>query len=148
MSLVSVRNLTFTHGGPLLFDEISFSMHSCERIGLVGRNGTGKSTLLKLLCGELQPDDGSIVIDDNLTVGRLIQEVPEGSDASVVDIVGQGLTADSSTPNNSEWEQQQKTDRVLSRMGLQPDVSFESLSSGMKRRVLLAQACAVASQAK
>jgi ATP-binding cassette subfamily F protein uup len=140
MSLVSVRNLTFTHGGPLLLDEINFDVQSGERIGLVGRNGAGKSTLLKLLCGELQPDDGSIVVSDHATIGRLIQEVPDGRHAAVVDIVRQGLVVDSSALGNSEWEHQQKTERVMSRMDLQPDVSFESLSSGMKRRVLLAQA--------
>lgn len=140
MPLVSVRNLTFTHGGPLLFDQIDFEVNAGERIGLVGRNGTGKSTLLKLLCGELQPDDGNIVVADDTTIGRLIQEVPDGTDALVADIVRQGLTADSSADQQPDWEHQQKVDRVLSRMDLQGDVPFSSLSSGMKRRVLLAQA--------
>ena len=140
MALVSVRDLTFTHGGPPLFNEISFQVESGERIGLVGRNGTGKSTLLKLLCGALQPDDGSIIIGDDASIGRLIQEVPDGDDATVVDIVRQGLTADTAVVDEHNWEHQQKIDRVLSQMDLQPDASFGSLSSGMKRRVLLAQA--------
>lgn len=140
MALVSVRDLTFTHGGPLLFNEINFQVESGERIGLVGRNGTGKSTLLKLLCGALQPDDGTIIIGDDASVGRLIQEVPDGDDATVVDIVRQGLTAEAAVVDEHNWEHQQKIDRVLSQMELQPDVSFGSLSSGMKRRVLLAQA--------
>jgi ATP-binding cassette subfamily F protein uup len=140
MALVSVRDLTFTHGGPLLFNEINFQVESGERIGLVGRNGTGKSTLLKLLCGELQPDDGSIIIGDDSSVGRLIQEVPDGDDATVVDIIRQGLTADATVMDEHDWEHQQKIDRVLSQMDLQPEASFSSLSSGMKRRVLLAQA--------
>lgn len=140
MALVSVRDLTFTHGGPLLFNEINFQVESGERIGLVGRNGTGKSTLLKLLCGALQPDDGSIIIGDDASVGRLIQEVPDGDDATVVNIVRQGLTADTTVVDEHNWEHQQKIDRVLSQMDLQPDASFGSLSSGMKRRVLLAQA--------
>lgn len=140
MALVSVRDLTFTHGGPPLFNEINFQVESGERIGLVGRNGTGKSTLLKLLCGALQPDDGSVIIGDDASVGRLIQEVPDGDDATVVDIVRQGLTAATTVADEHNWEHQQKIDRVLSQMDLQPDVSFGSLSSGMKRRVLLAQA--------
>ncbi|MCH2201641.1 MAG: ATP-binding cassette domain-containing protein [Fuerstiella sp.] len=139
MSLLSVRNLTFTHGGPLLFDEINFAVESGERIGLVGRNGTGKSTLLKLLCGELIPDDGSIIIDDTVTIGRLIQEVPDESHVDVASIVRQGLNVDSSDSDQSDWKHQQKVDRVLSRLHLQSDASFASLSSGMKRRVLLAQ---------
>jgi len=140
MPLVSVRNLDFTHGGPLLFDSISFEVNSGERIGLMGRNGTGKSTLLKLLCDELQPDDGSIVLGDGTVIGRLIQEVPDGSQTPVGDIVREGLTADTSAVGNAEWEQQQKVERVLSRMSLEADAAFGSLSSGMKRRVLLAQA--------
>ena len=140
MSLVSVRNLTFTYGGPLLFDRVSFNIQLGERIGLVGRNGTGKSTLLKLLCGELQPDDGDVLISDDSSIGRLIQEVPDSSKTSVVDIVRKGITVPTSSAEIPEWKHRQKIDRVLSRMNLQPDVSFESLSSGMKRRVLLAQA--------
>jgi len=140
MALVLVRDLTFTHGGPLLFNEINFQVESGERIGLVGRNGSGKSTLLKLLCGELQPDDGSIIIGDDSSIGRLIQEVPDGEEAAVIDIVRQGLTADATVVDEYDWEHQQKIDRVLSQMDLQPEASFSSLSSGMKRRVLLAQA--------
>jgi ATP-binding cassette subfamily F protein uup len=140
MSLVSVRNLTFTHGGPLLFDSINFEVNTGERIGLMGRNGTGKSTLLKLLCRELQPDDGSIVLGDDTVIGRLIQEVPDGNDAAVADIVRQGLSVDTSAIGNSDWEHQQKVERVMSRMQLDADTPFASLSSGMKRRVLLAQA--------
>ena len=126
MSLLSVRNLTFTHGGPLLFDEINFAVESGERIGLVGRNGTGKSTLLKLLCGELIPDDGSIIIDDTVTIGRLIQEVPDESHVDVASIVRQGLNVDSSDSDQSDWKHQQKVDRVLSRLHLQSDASFAS----------------------
>ena len=140
MSLVSVRNLTFTHGGPLLFDSISFEVNAGERIGLMGRNGTGKSTLLKLLCSELQPDDGSIVLGDDTLIGRLIQEVPDGSTAAVADIVRQGLSADTTALGTSDWEYQQKVERVISRMQLDAHAPFTSLSSGMKRRVLLAQA--------
>ena len=139
MPLVSVRKLSFTHGGPLLFDEVSLEINPGERIGLVGRNGTGKSTLLKLLCGELHPDDGEIVIDDNKSVGRLIQEVPNVTGAAVGDVVRMGLTTRSNSPG-ADWKQQQNVDRVLSRMSLQADVPFASLSAGMKRRVLLAQA--------
>lgn len=140
MPLVSVRHLTFTHGGPLLFDDISFEVSSGERIGLVGRNGTGKSTLLKLLCGELTPDDGDIIISDDAGIARLVQEVPDGSHARVVDVVRQGLNTDSAAPDDADWAHQQKVDRILSRMDLQADAPFDSLSSGMKRRVLLAQA--------
>ncbi|MCH2213090.1 MAG: ATP-binding cassette domain-containing protein [Fuerstiella sp.] len=139
MSLLYVRNLSFTHGGPLLFDQINFTVESGERIGLVGRNGTGKSTLLKLLCGEFSPDDGSIVMDETVTIGRLIQEVPDESHLDVAGIVRQGLNINASVQDLPDWEHQQKVDRVLSRLDLQAEAPFASLSSGMKRRVLLAQ---------
>ena len=136
MPLLSIQNLSFTHGGPFLLEEISFDLNQGERIGLVGRNGTGKSTLLKLLSGELNPDDGQITIDQDVSIGRLVQEVPDGDTALVTDVVRQGH-GDSGRP---DWELQQQVDRVLSRMQLSGEVSFASLSSGMKRRVLLAQA--------
>ena len=136
MPFISIQNLSFTHGGPFLLEEISFDLNQGERIGLVGRNGTGKSTLLKLLSGELAPDDGQITIDQDVSVGRLVQEVPDGDTALVTDVVRQGH-GDSDRP---DWERQQQVDRVLSRMQLNGEVTFASLSSGMKRRVLLAQA--------
>ena len=130
MSLVSIRNLTFTHGGPLLFDGVIFEINTGERIGLVGRNGSGKSTLLKLLHGELLPDDGEIIVEEHRRFGRLVQEIPAMSSVAVADVVRLGLHSDVPEPD-ANWKQQQKVDRAVSLLNLCADADFASLSSGM-----------------
>ena len=169
MPLLSLRDVAFTYGGRHLLEHISFSIERGERVGLLGRNGCGKSTLMKLISGELNPDVGEILREAGLRVGRLIQEVPTGSTHSVNDVVTEGLGAEgkllarhhelcvligsgSTKAIENElhaieeeintrglWDLQSKVDRVLSDMSLDGEAMFSQLSSGMRRRVLLAQ---------
>ena len=134
MALVSMRGVSIAFGGPSLLDRVDWQLERGERVGLVGRNGAGKSTLLKLLHGELTPDEGEVIRPQGVRIARLVQEVPEGRGGSVFDEVAAGLVGDeaSHTPGHA-------VDRVLSRMRLDPDAPFASLSSGMKRRALLAK---------
>jgi ATP-binding cassette subfamily F protein 3 len=74
MSLVTLANLRFGHGTRLLLDGVSGSIHEGERVGLVGRNGCGKSTLFKLICGVLKPDDGEVQIARTVRIGYLEQD--------------------------------------------------------------------------
>ena len=74
MSLVTLANLRFGHGTRLLLDGVSGSIHEGERIGLVGRNGCGKSTLFKLIAGALKPDDGEVQIARTVRIGYLEQD--------------------------------------------------------------------------
>ncbi len=90
MSLIVFRNIHLGYGFPLL-DGISFSLEKGERVCLVGRNGTGKSTLLKLVAGLITADEGEVVRADGLRVSRLDQEVPLGTCGSVFDVVAEGL---------------------------------------------------------
>ena len=138
MSLISLRNVSFTWSEPALLENVDLEIGTGQRIGLLGRNGAGKSTLMKILTGEIPPDDGEILLKDNLLVGRLIQDVPAGSGQSVREVVAQGHSEDALDPHN--WEAHQAIEQVVSRMSLDPDAKFASLSSGMKRRALLAQA--------
>ncbi|WP_437202975.1 ATP-binding cassette domain-containing protein [Planctomicrobium sp. SH664] len=139
MSLLSLRGVTFTWSGPALLEEVSLEIERGERIGLLGRNGTGKSTLMKMLAGELAPDDGVIKPAANIKIARLVQEVPDSSSQlSVAQLVAQGLGADEHPAE--AWKTEQAVEQVLARMGLQSEQSFDTLSSGMKRRALLAQA--------
>ena len=76
MPLLSLTDLSFTYSQPPLLANITLHVEQGERIGLVGRNGTGKSTLLKLIDGEIKPDDGEIRFAPETVIARLEQDVP------------------------------------------------------------------------
>ena len=137
MALLNLRNIHLENGNNRLFDAIDLQIDQGERLCLVGRNGTGKSTLMKLLCREIKPDDGEIIHSPDLKIARLQQDVPHGTQAWVFDIVAEGLT---DLHPEDEWQVQWKVDTVLSRLQLDGEVTFESLSGGWKRRALLARA--------
>jgi len=89
--LLSYRNLTVSFGGPKLLDDAGLTIAKRERICLLGRNGEGKSTLLRILNGEIEPDSGEIEAIPGLRVGKLDQEVPATLEGTVFEIVAQGL---------------------------------------------------------
>jgi ABC transport system ATP-binding/permease protein len=141
MSLLSIKNLSFAWGGPLLLDHINLEIDKGEKIGLLGRNGTGKSTLMKLIASEVDPDDGEIRRANGLNIARLEQEVPMGDGGRIFDIVSQGMDlVDKDGHKPEEWEIDHAVEKVLSKMNLDAEAIFDTLSSGMKRRVLLAKA--------
>jgi ABC transport system ATP-binding/permease protein len=129
MALLSLRNVSLSYGGPKILDGIDLSIERGERVCLLGRNGEGKSSLLKLIDGTLKPDEGELN-RSGVKIARLAQEVPEGRGGSVAELVAEGLESD---------DEHFKVDAILSRAGLDGSAAFEGLSSGMKRRVLLAR---------
>jgi ATP-binding cassette subfamily F protein uup len=143
MPLVSLRQVSYTWGGPLLLDHVSIEVERGERIGLVGRNGTGKSTLMSLFDGTNKPEDGEIYREPGVKFSRLVQDVPQDTSGQVLDIVRQGATHDkaisASAIEMDEWEIDHKAYRVIEELMLDPEAEFSKLSSGMKRRVLLAR---------
>jgi ABC transport system ATP-binding/permease protein len=167
MALLRLNNITFSYGGASLLDGVSLEIQPGERIGLMGRNGAGKSTLLKLLQGTLQSDGGVIERAGGAQISQLAQEVPVGSNHTVLEEVARGLgpqgslvaqmmgpasrsrpvatSLKASEPPPAEldaesgWKLQHRIEDVISRMDLNPALLFDTLSSGMKRRVLLAQ---------
>ncbi len=170
MSLITLRNIQLGFGGPPLLERENLTIEPGERICLLGRNGAGKSSLMKLLTGELQPDDGELVLRQGVRIASLTQEVPPGLEGSVFDVVAQGVGElaglvqsyhhISSLPleeHDAEWLQrleqaqhqleaadgwqlEQRVERVISRLSLDSEPTFATLSGGMKRRVMLAQA--------
>ena len=129
---LAAREVSVGYGGPPVLDGITVHVHSGERVCLLGRNGQGKSTLLKLLAGLIEPDKGVIDRQKGSTVAMLQQEVPEGLEGGVFELVSKDLP----------WESHHRVERVISQLGLEGDAPVASLSGGMKRRVLMARALA------
>jgi ATP-binding cassette subfamily F protein uup len=136
MAILSLRNVSLAFGGPRLLDGVELQIEPGERVCLMGRNGEGKSTLLRLIRGEIEPDDGEVIRQQGLRVSLLPQDVPDGRAGTVMDQVAAGLDEQFHIGDLSHHRAQ----AVISKTGLNSDARFEELSSGMKRRVLLAQA--------
>ncbi len=168
MALLNLRNICVSYGGPLLLDHINFQINAGERLCLIGRNGEGKSTLMKLIAGEIVADDGVIERSQSIKIAKLAQEVPQNIEQSVYEVVAAGLghvgqllsdyhevlnqleagedvldqleKVQHELESHDGWLLQQRVDSVLTRLSLDAELSFAGLSGGLKRRVLLAQA--------
>jgi ATP-binding cassette subfamily F protein uup len=170
MALITLRNITLAFGGPPLFDGINLQVEPGDRLCLLGRNGTGKSTLLKLISGELTPESGEIQRQQGLKVAQVSQDVPAELTGCVFDVVASGMgnaaellaeyhhvshqlaqegseallarleALQHELENSGGWGLQQEVERVLNRLRLDAEAEFTSLSGGTKRRVLLARA--------
>ena len=132
MALVSAQNLTIAFGGRPLLDDATLQIERGERIGLVGRNGEGKSTLLKIVSGQITPDDGAVVLESGVRVSMLPQDVPSGLPETVEDVIASGV------PGHVQGHHQ--VQRQVSLMELDGLAPFASLSGGQKRRALLGRA--------
>lgn len=168
MAYITLRDVQLAFGGPALLDGANFTLERGERVCLIGRNGEGKSTLLKLIEGSLLPDRGEVSIQNGVTISMLAQDVPMDS-GKVADIVADGAgeaaqvlkdyheASDACVLGDMEacdrmgllqhkmdqldgWALENKVNNILSKMGLDPDADLADLSGGRKRRVLLARA--------
>ncbi len=170
MALINLRDVSIGFSGPPLLDSASFTIEASERVGLVGRNGEGKSTLLRIIHGRVEPDRGEIVRSQGTTTAMLDQDVPRGLAGTTFDLVAEGLGSHAqllaeyhrvshrvateggeaqereldrlghALETGGGWQAHRRVDTVLSQMELDPDAEFGTLSAGMKRRVLLARA--------
>ncbi|MGF6492376.1 ATP-binding cassette subfamily F protein uup [Luteibacter sp. 621] len=163
MSLIQILGLDYSVGGPLLLEQVDLSLDLGERVCIVGRNGAGKSTLMKLIAGELKPDDGEIRLQGGTRVARLTQEVPQDTAGSVFDVVADGLgelghllaryhhlleegdmdglgDVQAQIEAHNAWDLDARVQNVIERLELPEHADFADLSGGMKRRVLLGQA--------
>ena len=139
MALLTVANVSIGFKGPNLLDDVTVQVERNQRIGLLGRNGAGKTTLLKMLAGDLAPDNGEIQVDERTRVKRLTQDVPAELAGTIAEVTLAGIPESRIADPSTRWEAEHAVETTLSKMKLDPDRVFESLSSGMKRRVLLAQ---------
>jgi len=172
MALIWINNVSVSFGGPLLLDGAALRIEEGERIGLLGRNGAGKSTFLKMLNGDIPPDQGEIVKNSNTRVSLLPQDVPDHLAGTVYDIVASGgqehlellrqyhdLTLQLTLSSDEEllkklervqhfmessgaWHFHQRVETAITRTGLDEEAAFQLLSAGLKRRVFLARALA------
>ncbi|MHB0777430.1 ATP-binding cassette domain-containing protein [Halomonas sp. WWR20] len=165
MTLLRLEQLQLAYGTHVLLDGADLVLEKGERLALVGRNGTGKSTLLRLVSGEILPDGGSVWRAPGLKIGVLAQELPEATGQTIFDVVAEGLPEAgallteyhhlimSETPSMKRLEQlqtqleaidgwsfHQRIDNVLTRLGLPADTLMSGLSGGWRRRVALARA--------
>jgi ATP-binding cassette subfamily F protein uup len=136
MALLSLQDASICYGNEPLLDRVQLNIERGEHTCLVGRNGTGKSTLLKILAGEIRPDGGALIREPGLRVAYLPQEVPQNLDGTVREIVEGGMRRHDDVEH---WEHEGAATQAMSRLELDPDAPFVSLSGGMKRRALLAR---------
>ena len=134
MPILSAQNVSLRFSGPPLLDNASFDIEAGDRICLVGRNGEGKSTLLKIIQGEMGMDSGEIVKRTGLKVSRMVQEIPAHMEGTVRDVVMGHIAQDGHHDAHAE--------AILGKTGIAADALFDGLSGGQKRRVLFARAVA------
>lgn len=170
MILVQAKELCLSYGTQSLLDHTNFQINQGDKICLIGRNGEGKSTLLKIIAGHIQVDSGELAKSQQITVSELQQEIPPDETGTIYDIVASGLgtlgktatelnhlnhqyaeTGDDALLQEMEklqhqledaggWEALTEIDKTISKLSLDAEMDFNSLSGGMKRRVLLAKA--------
>lgn len=167
MTLLKFTDVSLAYGAMPLLDKVSWQIARGERVCIIGRNGTGKSSMLRLVKGEQKADDGEIWRAPALKIGELPQELPRADERTVFDVVAEGLSGvgellaryhQLSQNIHSEadleqlmhvqqeleakdgWRLQQLVDSTLSRLQLPADKTLAELSGGWRRRVLLAQA--------
>jgi ABC transport system ATP-binding/permease protein len=166
--LLTLDSVSLAFGHLPLFEHASLRIEPGERICLIGRNGTGKSTLLRVVSGEQAPDGGSVWRAPGLRVARLDQEVPGAADRTVFDEVASGLgelgalvaryhhaaTEAADGPDHLErlgalqheleerdgWRLEQRVEMIVSRLSLPADRPLKELSGGWRRRTLLGKA--------
>jgi ATP-binding cassette subfamily F protein uup len=170
MALVSLDRVHVAYGHLPLVEDASLQIEPGERLCLIGRNGTGKTTLLRVVSGELAPDAGQRWVQPGIRIARLEQDVPLDRAETVFDVVAEGLgdlralvvdyhhaataVARDATPRlldelarlqhlleeRDGWRVEQRVEMVLARLELPADVPVNTLSGGWRRRALLARA--------
>ena len=167
MTLLKLTDVSLAYGANPLLDGVSWQIARGERVCIIGRNGTGKSSMLALVKGSQLPDDGEIWRAPGLKIGELPQELPRADERTVFDVVAEGLSGvgqllaeyhhlsqniqgdadleklmhvQQALEAKDGWRLQQLVDSTLSRLQLPADKTLAELSGGWRRRVLLAQA--------
>jgi ATP-binding cassette subfamily F protein uup len=158
MALITLLDAQLAFGHVPLLDHADFSLETAERVGLIGRNGAGKSSMLKILGGMERPDDGTLQVQTGTRIAYVAQEPILDADATVFIAVRAGLerviglieeyclghgdldAMQSEIETLDGWNWEQRVNETLHRLHLNPDAVVSTLSGGTKKRVALAQA--------
>ncbi|MBA4257058.1 MAG: ABC transporter ATP-binding protein [Polaromonas sp.] len=160
MALITLTDAQLAFGHVALLDHTDFSLEAQECVGLIGRNGTGKSSLLKILAGIEKPDDGLLQVQGGIRITYVPQEPVMDADSSVFEVASQGLATaiaardqylsgadgldldalQTTIESLDAWNWEQRVDETLQRLHLDPGARIGNLSGGLKKRVALAQA--------
>ena len=133
MNVLNIEHVSKIFGEKRIFDDVSYGIHEGDKIGIIGINGTGKTTLLKIIAGIEEPDEGQIIKQNGLRITYLPQnpEFPEG--ATVLSYVIDGKF-------QQEWNTESEAKTVLNKLGIADhDARIDTLSGGQKKRVALAR---------
>jgi ABC transport system ATP-binding/permease protein len=136
MPLVTLDKVTMAYGHLPLLHEANLRIESRERVCVIGRNGTGKSTLLQIVSGSLAPQSGTVWHDPGLRIGRLAQDALAADDRRTFDVVAEGVR----DMAGDTWRAEQQVEMALSRLQIPAGATMATLSGGWRRRVLLARA--------
>jgi len=163
MPLITLDNISLRFSEKVILDEINATIQKGDKIGLIGRNGEGKSTFLRLLAGLITADDGDLKIKNSTKMSYLEQQPPDGHNDNLFNIVANGLgdhgkliakyhdaLKDGNISKSSQlqeqiesedlWHYLHKIETILNRFKLKPESQLSTLSGGWKRRVMLAKA--------
>jgi ATP-binding cassette subfamily F protein uup len=140
MPLIHCKSLSLAFGDVALLDHIEFAIDRRERIALIGRNGAGKSSLIRILAGEIAPDDGEVVREKGVRFANVAQEPTFADGITIEEAVTAG--AINEHEGDEDWHVTVRVAEVLSRLGMDGSLLLSSLSGGMKKRVALARAIA------
>jgi ABC transport system ATP-binding/permease protein len=133
MPLLTLKDVSLSFGGPPLFENLSLEINDGERICLLGRNGEGKSSLMKVITGEIRPDTGEVHRQAGASFAFLQQEIPADLRGPV------GTFVEGGDEHHHDWERHIRAEKWVQRLGLSPEADAEALSAGLKRRVALAR---------
>jgi ATP-binding cassette subfamily F protein uup len=136
--MLSLVNLSLAYGGPPLFDKTSMEIQPGDRLALIGRNGSGKSSLLKVISGEVPPDAGERILQGKPLVATMPQQIPEMPGKSVDEVLREEIA----DQHLDDWEVEARLHKCLADLEMSEETLYPTLSSGQKRRVLL-MACLV-----
>lgn len=140
MPLIHCKSLSLAFGDVALLDHVEFAIDRRERIALIGRNGAGKSSLIRILAGEIAPDDGEVVREKGVRFANVPQEPTFAEGITIEEAVTAG--AINEHEGDEDWHVTVRVAEVLSRLGMDGSLLVSTLSGGMKKRVALARAIA------